>query len=608
MLRNYLMIVAALLLLAVAGSGTVAAQTADEDEVTWLARYWNNIDRSGAPALVRGESAIDHDWGSGSPDPAIAADRFSAQWTADVEFAAGTYRFSVTSDDGMRVWLDGELIVDSWTARAEQTDTVTRALAAGTYGITVDYFENTGVAVARFSWERLDEPGDGTCGASYTVQPGDWLHRIARLCDTSAAALLAANPGLSDGTLIYPGQVLLIPAPGLDAAVTIIPERGPAGTDIQVAAVGFPANAEVRAAIGRAQSEPVTSVTTTSDAEGTVSATITVPEGARAGESWVVLVTSDTQRALSGSFTVTPDGVAVTATTVPNLNFRPQPSLSTTPIGVVPAGTTVPVLGRDQAGDWLLVSYGGERGWIAGWLTSIDGCLADVPVATERGQFPRAAEAITINAPGPGSRVTSPLRVAGSADPAQHQEIEVRLLLEDGSTLAETTATIDAPLGQRGPYEVELPFTISGERQAFLQVLSRSARDGGITSLNAVGLTVAAAGPEEIRTVAATPARVTIYEPAPLQTVSGGVATVNGFGFASFEQTLVVEVLDAAGNVAGSEPVMVDSVALGEPGPFSVDVAYHASSAGPGRIVVRDPSPAFGGDVYVTSVEITLAP
>jgi hypothetical protein len=129
--------------------------------------------------------------------------------------------------------------------------------------------------------------------------------------------------------------------------------------------------------------------------------------------------------------------------------------------------------------------------------------------------------------------------------------------------VAQTTATIDAPLGQRGPYEVALPFTISGERQAFLQVLSRSARDGGITSLNAVGLTVAATGPEEIRTAAAAPARVTIYEPAPLQTVSGGTVSVSGFGLASFEQTLVVEVLDAAGNVAGSEPVTVESVALG---------------------------------------------
>lgn len=607
MFRNYLLIVAALLLLAVAGSGTVAAQTTDDD-ITWLARYWNSIDRSGAPVLVRSESAIDHDWGFGSPDPAIAADRFSAQWTAAVEFAAGTYRFSATSDDGMRVWLGGELIVDSWSVRPEQTDTVTRSLDAGTYDITVDYFENTGVAVARFTWERLDDPGDGECGARYTVQPGDWLHRIARLCGTSAAALVAANPAVGDGSIIYPGQVLLIPAPGLDAAVNIIPERGPAGTEIQVAAVGFPANAGVRVGIGPAESETVTSVTAASDGEGTVSARITVPESARVGESWVVLVTGDTQRAVSGSFTVTPAGVAVTATTLPNLNFRPQPALTTTPIGVVPAGTTVPVLGRDQAGEWLLVSYGGERGWIAGWLTSVDGSLANVPIATATGQFPRASEAITIAEPGPGSRVTSPLRVAGSADPAQHQEIEVRLLLEDGTVLAQTTATIDAPLGQRGPYEVALPFAISGERQAFLQVLSRSARDGGITSLNAVGLTIAATGPEEIRTAAAAPARVTIYEPAPLQTVSGGTVSVSGFGLASFEQTLVVEVLDAAGNVAGSEPVTVESVALGQPGPFSVDVAYSVATAGPGRIVVRDPSPAFGGDVYVTSVEVTLEP
>ncbi|HET9590808.1 MAG TPA: Gmad2 immunoglobulin-like domain-containing protein, partial [Anaerolineales bacterium] len=91
-------------------------------------------------------------------------------------------------------------------------------------------------------------------------------------------------------------------------------------------------------------------------------------------------------------------------------------------------------------------------------------------------------------------------------------------------------------------------------------------------------------------------------------TVTGGMAHVEGFALASFEQTLLAEILDADGNVIGSEAVIVQAPDLGQPGPFRVDIAYTATGSGPGRVVVRDPSPAFGGDTHLSSVEITLEP
>ncbi|MFO7540692.1 MAG: Gmad2 immunoglobulin-like domain-containing protein, partial [Chloroflexota bacterium] len=301
----------------------------------------------------------------------------------------------------------------------------------------------------------------------------------------------------------------------------------------------------------------------------------------------------------------------VTATTHFNLNFRPLPTVNSTPMGLVPAGTTVDVNGRNMAGDWLFVTFDGQQGWIAGWLTAVDGDLADVPPipADDPVTFPpQDQEAIVIEEPGPGSRVTSPLRVSGISDPAQHQTLVARLVLDDGTVVFEQPVRMDAPLGQRGPYEAVIPFTISGERQAFLQMLIRSARDGRVTHLSSAGITLADSGPEEIVTREAQPARVTIYQPAVNSSVSGGVVTVSGFGLASFEQTLLVEVHDEGGNVVGSEPVMVDAPDLGQPGYFSIDLPYSVDSVGHGRVVVRDLSAAFGGDVYVTSVEIMLAP
>jgi hypothetical protein len=218
------------------------------------------------------------------------------------------------------------------------------------------------------------------------------------------------------------------------------------------------------------------------------------------------------------------------------------------------------------------------------------------------------AEAIFIQQPAPGSRVTSPVLVAGLGGPTFEQNLGVQLVLDDGTVLALGPAMIQADLGQRGPFEVLVPFTVSGERQAFIQVFETSARDGGITHLSSVGVTLLETGEVEIREADPHPERIAIFRPALSDRVSGGLVRVEGFALASFEQNLLVEVLDADGNIVGSQSVLVQSPEMGVPGPFTIDVPYQVSAAGPGRVVVRDPSPAFEGDVHVASVEIELAP
>lgn len=72
----------------------------------WEGKYWNNRNLSGNPTLTRQDGSINFDWGGGSPAAEIAADNFSAQWTQTANLPAGTYRFSASTDDGMRVWID----------------------------------------------------------------------------------------------------------------------------------------------------------------------------------------------------------------------------------------------------------------------------------------------------------------------------------------------------------------------------------------------------------------------------------------------------------------------------------------------------------------------
>lgn len=223
-------------------------------------------------------------------------------------------------------------------------------------------------------------------------------------------------------------------------------------------------------------------------------------------------------------------------------------------------------------------------------------------------RYEAVEEAILILKPGTGSRLLSPLRVSGFAAPTFEQHLLVQVLLDDGRQLAAVPTIIQADAGERGPFSVEIPFEIEGERQAFILVTSDSPRDGGITHLASVGVTLAAGGAEEIKSVEPHPERIVILQPTLGAVVSGGLARVSGFALASFEQTLVVEVLDETGNVIGSLPVVVEAPEWGQPGPFNAEVAYTLAAPGAGRIVVRDPSVVFEGNVHLASVEVRLEP
>ena len=101
----------------------------------WQASYWNNTSLSGTPVLQRQETALDHDWSTGSPGSGVTSDTFSARWTRYIDTAAGTYRFTATSDDGIRVWVDSALIIDQWHDHATTTYTGERHVVTDPLGI-----------------------------------------------------------------------------------------------------------------------------------------------------------------------------------------------------------------------------------------------------------------------------------------------------------------------------------------------------------------------------------------------------------------------------------------------------------------------------------------
>ncbi len=116
--------------------------------------YFGNQNLEGTPLFTRIDPEINFDWGGGTPDPRIPSDHFSIRWTGYlIPPQTGTYTLGVVTDDGVRFYFDGHLVVDQWHDRAAQQNTITVELKANrAYKIQIDYFEDMGDAVTQLVW------------------------------------------------------------------------------------------------------------------------------------------------------------------------------------------------------------------------------------------------------------------------------------------------------------------------------------------------------------------------------------------------------------------------------------------------------------------------
>jgi hypothetical protein len=98
---------------------------------------------------------IDYNWGSAAPNSFVPRDRFGVKWYGTITApATGSYVFSTESDDGIRVQINNQTIIDAWNDHPPRRDNGAIILEAGkTYAINVTYFENYGGAVARLFWK-----------------------------------------------------------------------------------------------------------------------------------------------------------------------------------------------------------------------------------------------------------------------------------------------------------------------------------------------------------------------------------------------------------------------------------------------------------------------
>jgi hypothetical protein len=117
------------------------------------ADYYDNSDFTGT-RVRRIDPVVSFDWGGGQPDPAIGPDTFTVRWIGQVQPRfTETYTFYVVADDGVRLWVNNQLLVDRWIDQSPTEYAGFIQLQAGVlYDLKMEMYENGGGAVARLLW------------------------------------------------------------------------------------------------------------------------------------------------------------------------------------------------------------------------------------------------------------------------------------------------------------------------------------------------------------------------------------------------------------------------------------------------------------------------
>jgi beta-glucosidase len=217
------------------------------------AQFYNDMDLAGAPVLTRVDSGVGADWRDQPPGPGVHANKWSAKWTGTLTPpASGEYTFSLTSDDGSRLLLNGARVIDNWRDQGPTTEYGKATLTAGhAVPIEVDYYQNGGGDTLGLGWrvpgeESLLARAVAVAGSSdvAVVFAGDFETEGADLADIDLpggqnrliAAVAAANPR----TVVVLNTGSAVTMPWLDSVSAVLEAWYPGQEDgSAIAAVLF---------------------------------------------------------------------------------------------------------------------------------------------------------------------------------------------------------------------------------------------------------------------------------------------------------------------------------------------------------------------------------
>jgi uncharacterized protein YraI len=338
-----LLLVATSIVLAQSGFGT-----------GWTAQYFNNTTLSGNPAYTETlPTGINFNWGTNAPNGFVPADNFTIRFTSVQLFTQGTYEFVVSSDDGVRVFIDNVLVLDRFVGRVLTTDRFQQTLTAGSHSLTVEYLELIDQAAVQFQWFQVSgivTPGVPTPFGQLpaTAGPAPTATRIP------PTALPTIPAGALTGTVIRAQVLLVRAAPYLGAPV-----------------IGRVLRGQTYAVAGRDEDARWFLLNLSS------------------GQGWVwshyLFVNGNEFNApVSSPFVVQGNPAALTGVvgqTHATLRLRAEPTVLSAQIGRIPWGDLLPIIARTGGGDWYQVVFRGTTGWAAAeFVDIIEGDVNTVPV------------------------------------------------------------------------------------------------------------------------------------------------------------------------------------------------------------------------------------
>jgi uncharacterized protein YraI len=378
----------------------------------WFATYYPNENLEGNPVAIQTEPTIGGNWGFGVPVASLPVDHWSARWTQTFTLPEGRYRINIMADDGVRVYLNGSLILNEWHGHIPQTYTVDFLGTNQPQAINVEFFDAVLQAYLTFEMGRVDITQPSPTGVTATIlydrtngyfEPNS-ASTVRYLLPAGAVFdVLTVSADRQWVQLRVDGVNVWVQAPFLQLSGIVNPPPPATQTPIPLppTPVFIPptqtpqpppptASAYSRATVNTG----VLNVHEVPDAGSRIINQIRQGESysVRRGSinGWLQLIINGQLGWVNDDYVILSStsnivylaGDATATVSAARLNVRDRPGFFSQVVTKVNRLESHPIVGRDASNQWLLIDVNGTFGWVSRSLMTVDAPF-DLPVVGE---------------------------------------------------------------------------------------------------------------------------------------------------------------------------------------------------------------------------------